>query len=64
MSTKDLMARMGHDDERAALIYQRVTREADERIVAELSKLRQHRPSRKRLARPKGEAAEEAPGRR
>src|SRR6185503_18955152 len=29
MSTKDLMARMGHDDMRAALIYQRATSDAD-----------------------------------
>ncbi|HET6504803.1 MAG TPA: tyrosine-type recombinase/integrase, partial [Amycolatopsis sp.] len=38
-STKDLMARMGHDDMRAALIYQRATSEADERIADRLSKL-------------------------
>jgi hypothetical protein len=31
MSTKDLMARMGHDDRRAALIYQRATSDEDER---------------------------------
>lgn len=31
-STADLMARMGHDDVRAAPIYQRSTREADELI--------------------------------
>ena len=30
-STRDLMARMGHDDMRAALIYQRATSEADRR---------------------------------
>lgn len=29
MSTKDLVARTGHDDMRAALIYQRATDEAD-----------------------------------
>ncbi len=39
MSTKDLMARMGHDDMRAALIYQRATSDADERIAAKLSEL-------------------------
>jgi integrase len=33
MSTRDLMARMGHDDMRAALIYQRATSEADRRIA-------------------------------
>ncbi len=43
-STKDLMARMGHDDMRAALIYQRATSDADERIADRLSKLvDQHR---------------------
>jgi integrase len=39
MSTKDLMARMGHDDMRAALIYQRATSEADRTIAARLSAL-------------------------
>ncbi|MGP4016721.1 tyrosine-type recombinase/integrase [Saccharopolyspora sp. 5N708] len=39
MSTKDLMARMGHDDMRAALIYQRATSDADERIAERLSAL-------------------------
>ncbi|HVW44075.1 MAG TPA: tyrosine-type recombinase/integrase [Amycolatopsis sp.] len=38
-STKDLMARMGHDDMRAALIYQRATSDADKRIADRLSKL-------------------------
>lgn len=38
-STKDLMARMGHDDLRAALIYQRATSDADERIADRLSEL-------------------------
>jgi hypothetical protein len=38
-STKDLMVRMGHDDMRAALIYQRATTEADEQIADRLSKL-------------------------
>jgi hypothetical protein len=33
------MARMGHDDMRAALIYQRATSEADERIAERLSSL-------------------------
>ncbi|HZG89429.1 MAG TPA: hypothetical protein VEZ42_04370 [Pseudonocardia sp.] len=33
-STRELMARMGHDDMRAALIYQRATSEADRRIAA------------------------------
>lgn len=39
MSTKDLMARMGHDDLRAALIFQRATSDADARIADSLSKL-------------------------
>ena len=30
---KDLMSRMGHDSERAALIYQHVARGADQRIT-------------------------------
>lgn len=38
-STKDLMARMGHDDMRAALIYQHATREADHRMASDLSRL-------------------------
>ncbi|RZS37830.1 integrase-like protein [Herbihabitans rhizosphaerae] len=38
-STRDLMARMGHDDMRAALIYQRATSDADERIADRLSEL-------------------------
>jgi hypothetical protein len=44
MSTKDLMARMGHDDMRAALVYQRATSDADEKIADKLSELvDQHR---------------------
>jgi integrase len=39
MSTKDLMARMGHDDMRAALIYQRAISDADQRIADKLSDL-------------------------
>ncbi|MGH3566737.1 MAG: tyrosine-type recombinase/integrase [Pseudonocardia sp.] len=39
MSTKDLMARMGHDDMRAALIYQRATSDADRLIADRLSEL-------------------------
>jgi integrase len=39
VSTKDLMARMGHDDMRAALIYQRATSEADRKIAEQLSGL-------------------------
>jgi integrase len=39
VSTRDLMARMGHDDMRAALIYQRATQEAADRIAEGLSDL-------------------------
>ncbi|MHA6623914.1 tyrosine-type recombinase/integrase [Pseudonocardia sichuanensis] len=39
VSTKDLMARMGHDDMRAALIYQRATSEADRQIADRLARL-------------------------
>lgn len=50
-SIRDLMARMGHDDERAALIYQRATSDADERIADRLSKLvDKHRSNGKRSA--------------
>ncbi|GAB3912881.1 tyrosine recombinase XerC [Kibdelosporangium lantanae] len=38
-STKDLMARMGHDDMRAALLYQRATSDADQKIADRLSDL-------------------------
>lgn len=36
MSTRDLMARMGHDSVRAAIIYQHATAEADARIAQAL----------------------------
>ncbi|HET6951775.1 MAG TPA: tyrosine-type recombinase/integrase [Acidimicrobiales bacterium] len=36
VSTRDLMARMGHDSVRAAIIYQHATSEADARIAASL----------------------------
>jgi integrase len=39
VSTRDLMARMGHDDMRAALTYQRATQDAADRIAAGLSDL-------------------------
>ncbi|HVH21154.1 MAG TPA: site-specific integrase, partial [Pseudonocardia sp.] len=38
-STRDLMARMGHDDMRAALIYQHATAEADRQIAQRLNDL-------------------------
>jgi hypothetical protein len=36
VSTRDLMARMGHDSMRAAITYQHATTEADARIAASL----------------------------
>ncbi len=36
VSTRDLMARMGHDSMAAALIYQHASREADQSIAAHL----------------------------
>ncbi|MBA3529140.1 MAG: hypothetical protein H0T91_07525 [Propionibacteriaceae bacterium] len=35
-TTRDLMARMGHDSMAAALIYQHASREADQSIAAHL----------------------------
>ena len=47
VSTRDLMARMGHDDMRAALIYQRATSDADRLIADRLSSLvDEHRGTR------------------
>lgn len=44
MSTRDLMTRMGHDDMRAALIYQHASGDADIAIARRLSQLvDQHR---------------------
>jgi integrase len=52
MSTRDLMARMGHDDMRAALIYQRATSEADRRIAEQLSAMVEaHRKGTKKGAK-------------
>jgi integrase len=43
-STKDLMTRMGHDDMRAAIIYQHASSEADQAIADRLSdRIDQHR---------------------
>jgi len=54
MSTKDLMARMGHDDMRAALIYQRATSDADQRIADKLSDLvTEHRSAKKKRKKPR-----------
>ncbi|HEX5114063.1 MAG TPA: site-specific integrase [Pseudonocardiaceae bacterium] len=50
MSTKDLMARMGHDDMRAALIYQRATSDADQHIADKLSDMvATHRATQKKV---------------
>jgi hypothetical protein len=38
-TTKDLMRRMGHDNERAALIYQHATNKADQAIAQGLDAL-------------------------
>jgi integrase len=54
MSTKDLMARMGHDDMRAALIYQRATSDADRLIAEQLSALVDEHRKGKKLAKKKG----------
>lgn len=52
MSTRDLMARMGHDDMRAALIYQRATTEADKLIAERLSQLvDEHQKDRRKAKR-------------
>ncbi|MEV1293945.1 tyrosine-type recombinase/integrase [Pseudonocardia sp. NPDC049635] len=53
-STRDLMSRMGHDDMRAALIYQRATSAADRRIADGLSGLVDDH--RRGPARPHGDA--------
>ena len=47
VSTKDLMARMGHDNERAALIYQHATSKAERTIADALSRLADERHSTK-----------------
>ena len=46
VSTRDLMARMGHDSMAAALIYQHATRQADQKIADHLgSRLAEVMPS-------------------
>jgi integrase len=45
VSTKDLMARMGHDSERAALIYQHATSKMERAIADALSRLADERHS-------------------
>jgi integrase len=58
-STKDLMARMGHDSARAALIYQHATSEADQEIAAALSGLVDGERRRKASERPNEEDGED-----
>lgn len=57
VSTKDLMARMGHDDMRAALIYQRATSEAADRMAAGLSALVRRHQRAGHVGRPRNKAA-------
>lgn len=45
-STRDLMTRMGHDDMRAALIYQHASNEADQAIADRLSARIEHHRTR------------------
>jgi integrase len=52
VSTKDLMLRMGHDDMRAALIYQRASSEADKKIAERLSDLVDDHQSRAETTQP------------
>jgi integrase len=60
MSTKDLMARMGHDDMRAALVYQRATSDADQKIADKLSELvDQHHEDQVKVADQANEADED-----
>jgi integrase len=54
-SLRDVMARMGHDSPRAALIYQHTNREADHGIAAAIDqvvKAARRKPSKRK---PKGE---------
>ena len=60
VSTRDLMARMGHDSMNAAIIYQHATRQAD-RIIADALDV-QMRALRKAAEEPAGHAEEGASG--
>lgn len=54
VTTKDLMARMGHDSMQAALIYQHASREADVSIAAHLNKqLEGLNPTKKKKSKTK-----------
>lgn len=62
VSTRDLMARMGHDSINAALIYQHATSEAGRAIAAGLdAAMRQERAVRRRPNRARGDGGEEGP---
>ena len=52
------MARMGHDDMRAALVYQRATSEAADRMAAGLSALVRKHHRAGLAGRPRSKAAE------
>jgi integrase len=55
-STKDLMARMGHDSSQAAMIYQHATSEADRAIADALNAaVKEHRKKAKKTQK-KGKA--------
>jgi integrase len=63
VSTRDLMARMGHDDMRAALLYQRATSEAAERIATGIDELvSKTRKARKADKPRKRRSGEDDPG--
>lgn len=54
MSLRDIMARMGHDSPRAALIYQHASREADQGIadaIDQAVKAARRKPSKRRVKR-------------
>jgi integrase len=63
-SLRDIMARMGHDSPRAALIYQHANREADQGIANAIDKAvkaARRKPSR-RSPEPLGESGQQAAG--
>ena len=62
VSTRDLMARMGHDSMNAAIIYQHATREAD-RVIADALDVRVQalREAMNRAAPDADEGEDEAP---
>ncbi len=54
MSLRDIMARMGHDSPRAALIYQHANREADQGTadaIDQAVKAARRKPSKRRVKR-------------